>query len=148
MPRVRGDVHRRWCRLEALEEWVERDRRTAVLANHDRRDSLAYDRKRPRLFGKTSVVVAVGVDEPRGEHPSGGIDDVLTPLGREISDFENGPILKADIGSARRGTGPVHQERPRDQGSRVARGTPGYQEEYEQLANLHVGKIERSGLFG
>jgi hypothetical protein len=95
-----------------LEEWVERDRRTAVLANHDRRDSLANDRKRPRLFGKTSVVVAVGVDEPWGEHQSGGIDDVLTLLGREISDFENAPILKADIGWAPGGTGPVHQERP------------------------------------
>jgi len=148
VPGVRGYVHRRWCCLEVLEEGVERDRRAAVLSNHDRRDSLAYDRKRSGLFGETSVVVAVGVDEPRGEHPSGGIDDVLTPLGREISDFENVPILKADIGGARRSTRTVYQERPRNEGGRVARGTPRYQAEYKQSVNLHMGKIERFGPLG
>ena len=84
MSGVRGHVHRRGGRFQRGEEVCDRERRSSVLPDHDGRDALAHGGQRGQLDQEAAVVVAVGVDETRGEYQSGGVVDVVA-VGRRRS---------------------------------------------------------------
>ena len=81
VPGVGRHIDRRRGLFQRREEVADREPRAPVLSGDDGRDPLAHHRQRRELVQQAAVVVAVRVDEPRGEDEAAGVVDRLAVRG-------------------------------------------------------------------